>query len=236
MTSDRGAAPPKRLVTVDGPAGSGKTTLGRRLAGLLGVPLIDTGLLYRAVTVAAARAGYGPDDGERLADLALRARIEVGTDPSDTAPAIRIDGEDVSASIRDPGLAPLLAAVSRNPGVRAALLAPQRRLAPHGEAVAVGRDCGTVVFPGAPVKLYLDAPAAVREARRARQLSDGSGAVAPATLTAEVEDRDRSDARRSDAPMRPAADALLIWTDRVGVEEMVALAAAACRDAGLPVA
>jgi CMP/dCMP kinase len=225
--------PPPRLVTVDGPAGSGKTTLGRRLAGLLGVPLVDTGALYRAIAVAAADRHIEADDTASLAGLARALRIDMDTDPFAVRPRVTVDGDDISDRLRDPSLAPLLGAVSRAPSVRSVLLEVQRRFAPGGEAVAVGRDCGTVVFPEAPVKLYLDASPAVREERRARQLAARYGPVGESVLLAEVEARDRADAGRAAAPMRPASDAVVIRTDTLGIEAMVDAAVAACGAAGI---
>lgn len=220
------------VVTVDGPAGSGKSTLGRRLAAALHLPFIDTGLLYRAVTLAAARAGVDAGDAARLTALARSTRIEVGTDPG-LEPEVRIDGTPVEAgALHDPGHAALLAAVSREPGVRAALLQPQRALA-HAGAVAVGRDCGTVVFPGAALKIYLEADAGVRAARRAMQLRKRGAAADVAVLDAEVRARDAADSTRADAPLRAAADACVIDTGRLGVEAMVATALGWCRERGL---
>jgi cytidylate kinase len=223
----------RRLVTVDGPASSGKTTLGRRLALLLEVQLVDTGLLYRAVTLAAARRGVAAGDEIGLSSLAEGLSIEVATDP-EAEPALIIDGERMPAGeLYDPRLAALLAAASATPGVRRALLAPQRALAEPRGGVFVGRDCGTVVFPDAPLKLYLDAAEEVRSERRARQLRlDGSGGDT-ALLTVEVGDRDRADSVRSAAPLRVAPDAHVIRTDRLGIEAMVEAARERCVVAGM---
>ena len=149
------------VVTVDGPAGSGKSTLGRGLARALRLPLVDTGLLYRGVTVAAARRGIAIDDLDGLAEVARGSRLELNTDPDAATPELLVDGADAGADLRDPRHAGLLARVSSLPAVREALLEPQRALARDG-AVAVGRDCGTVVFPDAPVKFYLEASEPVR--------------------------------------------------------------------------
>ena len=226
------ADPP--VVTVDGPAGSGKTTLGRRLATALALPLIDTGLFYRGVMVAAVAAEVGADDETALVRLATGTDIELNTDP--TAPedgwTLRIDGRIADAVARDPAHATLLAELSRIAGVRAALLERQRHLAARG-AVAVGRDCGTVVFPRARVKLFLEASDAVRVGRRAEQLRRGGTRVDDRALRAEVSDRDRLDTQRSVAPLRPAVDAHIIDTGLTGIEEMVAVALHLCREHGL---
>ena len=210
------------IVTIDGPAGSGKTTLGRHLAVTLGIPLVDTGLFYRGVTVAAARAHIDPDDRAALIECARNAEVVIDTDPTheDGDSTARVNGTDAGPALRDPANAPLLASMSSIPEVRAALLDPQRRLAAHG-AVAVGRDCGTVVFPDAQLKLYLDASEEVRARRRARQFRDTGSDVDGALLHGEVGARDRRDASRTAAPMRPARDARVLDTGALGIEEMV---------------
>ena len=141
------------VITIDGPAGSGKTTLGRHLATTLGLPLVDTGLFYRGVMVAAARAGIDPDDRDALIACARRTDVVIDTDPThdDADSAATVDGIEAGPALRDPANAPLLASMSSIPEVRAVLLDAQRDLAANG-AVAVGRDCGTVVFPGAPAQ------------------------------------------------------------------------------------
>jgi cytidylate kinase len=222
----------QRIVTVDGPAGSGKSTLGRRLASALGVPFIDTGLFYRAATVAAARQHVDADDEAGLAGLVSRLRIEVATDPAAPADA-RIDGARAGAAeLHDPELSGLLSAVSRNPAVREALLPAQRALAGDG-AVAAGRDCGTVVFPLARLKIYLEADEDVRTERRATQLRSRGEAVDVALLDAEVRARDAADSSRRAAPLQRAPDSMVIDTGAHGIDEMVAIALRWCRERGL---
>ncbi len=216
------------VITVDGPAGSGKTTLGRRLALALGLPFIDTGLFYRAVIVAASRAGLGAGDLGRIALLARRVAIEVNTAPDDHSWEVRVDGIDPGVEIRDPRHAALLTAVSQLPDVRRHLLPLQRAPAARG-AVAVGRDCGRVVFPEAAVKLYLQAKASLRAARRAAQLEREGASVDPDTLAVEISGRDSGDA----PAMGAAPDAVVIDTGTHGIDEMVELALRLCRAAGL---
>jgi cytidylate kinase len=222
------------IVTVDGPAGSGKSTLGHRLAQALHLPLIDTGLLYRGVTVAAVRAGTDASDPARAAALAANTRIELNTDAGAPHGAwtVRVDGEDASTAARDPANATLLAELSRLPEVRAALLDRQRAMA-SGGAVAVGRDCGTVVFPWAPVKFFLDASTHVRARRRAEQLRVAGTTVNASTLEAEIAGRDLLDTERAVSPLRPAEDAHIIDTGSVDIETMVDEALRICRQAGL---
>jgi cytidylate kinase len=208
------------IVTIDGPAGSGKTTLGRHLAVALSLPLVDTGLFYRGVMVAAARAHIDPGDRDALIACAQNAEIVIDTDPThdDADSKAWVNGVEAGPALRDPANAPLVAAMSSIPEVRAALLDPQRRLAAHG-AVAVGRDCGTVVFPQAKLKLYLNAPEGIRAHRRAQQLG-GTGDVDSALIRGEVRGRDEQDASRSEAPMRAADDAHLIDTGVLGIAEV----------------
>jgi cytidylate kinase len=222
------------VVTVDGPAGSGKSTLGHRLALALDLPLIDTGLLYRGVTVAAVGSGIDASDPQRAAQLAARTSIELNTDPA--APpgtwTVRVDGRDASTDARDPRHATLLAELSRLPEVRGVLLQRQRDLAAHG-AVAVGRDCGTVVFPHAPVKFFLQASPHVRALRRAEQLRAAGTVVDADALEAEIAGRDALDTERAVSPLRPATDAHIIDTGSLNVDEMVAEALRVCRQAGI---
>jgi len=227
-----GEVPADRVVTVDGPAGSGKSTLGRRLASALALPFIDTGLFYRAVAAAAARRGVGAGDAAGLEALTRRLDIDVRTDPAKKA-TVRIDGESVAAAeLHDPAQSALLTAVSGTPGVRRALLDKQRAPALHG-AVAAGRDCGTVVFPLAPLKIYLEADEGLRTARRANQLQTRGAPVDVAVLDAEVRARDVSDASRPDGPLLRAPDSRIIDTGKVGIEEMVETALRWCRERGL---
>ncbi len=222
----------QRIVTVDGPAGSGKSTLGRALAIELGLPLVDTGLFYRGVMVAAVRAGLDGSDSAALGALARRTALSVDTDPRFDGGMVVVDGVPAGAQLHDPRHATLLAAIASEPEVRAAVLELQRRPAREG-AVAVGRDCGTVVFPEAAVKFYLDAPQTVREQRRIAQLrargADSDGGI----IRAEVGDRDRSDSERTASPLRRADDADVIDTSLVGKDEMIAYALSVCAAGGL---
>ena len=226
------ATPRNRIVTVDGPAGSGKSTLGRRLAAELGLPFIDTGLFYRAVAAAAARRGVAANDAEALATLACGVQIHVDTDPASPA-SVMVDGQTVGpAELHDPARSGLLTAVSGNPAVRRALLPAQRAPAERG-GVAAGRDCGTVVFPQAVLKIYLEADEDLRTARRASQLHTRGAPVDVAVLDAEVRARDASDSSRSDGPLLRAPDSCVIDTGKVGIDEMVATALHWCRERGL---
>ena len=226
-----------RVVTVDGPAGSGKSTLGRHLARALSLPLIDTGLFYRGVMVAALRAGLDPADSDAAAALASRAHIEINTDPMPPPGAwqLLVDGVDPGELARDPRHATLLSTLSAIPGVRAAILPQQRVPAVERGAVAVGRDCGTVVFPHARVKFYVWAAPEVRAHRRALQLAAAGTPVDERALRDEIAGRDALDQEREASPLRPAADAHMIDTGSMGILAMVAEALALCRASGLGV-
>ncbi len=220
-------------VTIDGPAGAGKTTVGRQLAAALGRPLLDTGLLYRALAVIARRRGVGPQDRDAAAHLARTLAITVATEahPAPGAALVRVDGEDITWALWDEDQAERLSGLAALPAVRAALLEPQRRL---GEgAVVVGRDAGSVVFPDAPCKLYLDASPEVRAARRAAELRGRDAATDPARVGRGVQVRDRLDRSRALAPLAVPAGAHVIATDGLTVGEVLAAALAACRAHGL---
>ena len=215
----------RAVITVDGPSGVGKTTLGRRLAAALSLPLIDTGLFYRGLMVAAIWRGISPDDETALATLLDDSRLEVNPAPGGGDWLVRIDGRDAGADLRDPANAVMLSTLSQVPEVRQRLL-PLQREAAAGGGVAVGRDCGTIVFPDADVKLYLKADAGLRRARRREQLgSDASETKA----TADVDTRDRIDA----PSLAPAADAHVLDTGELDIEQTVERALQICRAAGV---
>lgn len=163
------------VVALDGPAGSGKTTVARHVAEALGWRFVDTGATYRAVTLAVLRAGVDLTDRAAVADVAARARVVLGTGGEE--PAVQLDGEDVSAEIRGPAVTAAVSAVSAVPAVRATLVELQRRTIGNAPAVVEGRDIATVVAPHAAVKVYLDARPEVRARRRARDTHAG---VSPA--------------------------------------------------------
>jgi cytidylate kinase len=208
-----------RLVAIDGPAGSGKSTVARGVARALGVPTLDTGAMYRAVTLAAMRAGVDLADPVAVTAVADRARIELDDG------GVVLDGEDVSTTIRGPEVTAAVSLVSSHPPVRAAMVARQRDwVRGHGGGVVEGRDIGTVVLPDAPVKVFLTASDEVRARRRQRD----EDAAARSTDLEEVRDalaaRDRADGTlgRATRPEDAAADALVIHTDAHGVDEVIA--------------
>ncbi len=210
----RGAAPIQAVPTppaiaIDGPAASGKTTVGRALAARLGCRFVDTGLMYRAVTGLALARGVPLDDDEALARLAERAEI----DPGDRVLA---NGADVTDCLRSGEVERNVSRVSAVPGVRRALVAQQRRLAEQG-VVMVGRDIGSVVLSGA-AKVYLDASVGERARRRAAE----TGAPDEEQVRAELERRDRLDSERGDSPLRVPDGAVVVHTDSLDVDGVVA--------------
>jgi CMP/dCMP kinase len=210
------------IIAIDGPAGSGKTTVGRMVADALGFALVDTGLFYRAVTVEARRRGIAVDDVTGLTRMVGELRIEINTSPSvgRAGPLLSIDGRDVSREAHDPAIAAELSRISGIPEVRTLLIEPQRRSAP-GDAVILGRDIGTVIFPDADVKFFFTAPAAERVARRRRELDKARGSATPeALIEQEVEARDRADQEREVAPLRPATDAIIVATESKSVRQV----------------
>jgi CMP/dCMP kinase len=210
------------IIAIDGPAGSGKTTIGRMVAEALGFALVDTGLFYRALTVEARRRGIAAGDVPGLIAMLGELRIEINTSPSAgrTGPLLSIDGRDVSREAHDPAIAGELSRIAGIPDVRRMLIEPQRHAA-RGDAVILGRDIGTVIFPDADAKFFFTAPAAERVARRRRELDQARGSATPdALLEQEIEGRDRADQEREVAPLRPATDAIIVATEGKSVGQV----------------
>jgi CMP/dCMP kinase len=209
------------IVAVDGPAGTGKSTVARRLAASLGARYLDTGAMYRAAALGVLRAGIDPAEPVAVSEDVGRRRIDIGTEPDFSF--VLLDGEDVSGEIRTPAVTTAVSPVSAVSQVRALLVAQQRRIiseatAAAGGIVVEGRDIGTVVAPDAPLKVFLTATAAQRAARRAAQ--DGIADVA--AVQAAVERRDRFDASRDASPMCAADDAIELDTTTLDVEAVLA--------------
>ncbi|WP_245692421.1 (d)CMP kinase [Geodermatophilus telluris] len=206
-------------VTLDGPSGTGKSSVARAVAARLGAAYLDTGAMYRAATVAVLDAGVDPEDGEAVARVVAGARIEVGTDAG--TERVAVDGTDVAERIRGAEVTRTVSAVSAVPAVRRRLVDQQRGLVAAADAVVVeGRDIGTVVLPDATVKVYLTAAPEARAQRRAAQL----GLTTPgeiAELAADLRRRDEYDSSRADSPLRPAADAVVVDSTDLGREQVV---------------
>jgi len=204
------------VVAIDGPAGSGKSTIARRLAERLGFRLIDTGAMYRAVGLWALRAGIPLDDMHRLEQLAREAHIEL----RGSLPQVFLNGEDVTGAIRTPEVSEAASKVSTVPGVRRALVEKQRAMAASSSVVMEGRDIGTVVFPDAQVKIYLDADPEVRAQRRFKELQEKGSSPGFEELVREIRERDRRDQTRADSPLRQAPDAILVDTTGMSIKEV----------------
>jgi CMP/dCMP kinase len=219
-----GAERLRGVLALDGPSGTGKSTVARHLARQLDAGYLDTGAMYRAATLAVLRAGVDPA-GPEAVPAALRAAIEVGTDPVD--PTVRLDGDDVAEEIRGEAVTSAVSAVSAYPEVRERLVAQQRRIVAealasgHQGVVVEGRDIGTVVVPDAPLKVYLTATAEVRASRRGDQdRRAGRIGDAASTLLA-VRRRDELDSGRASSPLRPAADAVQLDTTELDVLDVL---------------
>ena len=210
----------KLVVAVDGPAASGKSTVGKALAARLGYLYIDTGALYRAVAWLADREGNADAPGPTLGAAVRGADIRLLGDPDH--PRVLVEGQDVSREIRTERISQLSTKLSALPEVRGALLDLQRRLGADGGVVMDGRDIGTVIFPGADAKFFIFASPEVRARRRhAELLAKGIGSD-PDLVRAELEARDRRDAEREHAPLKTADDALAIDTTNLDPEAVVA--------------
>ena len=215
-----------RVVAVDGPAGSGKSSVCRGVAQRLGYRYLDTGAMYRAMTWAVLRAGIDPFDEPCVSAFASTPSIVSGTNPS--SPQIEVDGTDVSEPIRTPEVTGAVSAVSAVPAVRDRLVALQRERAREAgladEGIVVeGRDIGSVVLPSADLKVFLTADPAIRALRRAREQSGGE-AVAEASITETGEalsKRDAFDSSRAASPMMRAADAVIVDTTEMSLEQVV---------------
>lgn len=204
------------VVAIDGPAGAGKSTIARRAAAALAFVYIDTGAMYRAVALLAARRGVDLSDAARLEELARAARIEF----SPGSARVLLDGEDVSEAIRRPEISPAASKVSVFPGVRRALVEKQRQIGASANVVMEGRDIGSVVFPDAEVKIYLDADPGVRAARRVRELAEKGETLDRAAVEREIRERDRRDSTRADSPLVRAADAVYVDTTGLDLDQV----------------
>lgn len=211
----------KLVIAIDGPAGAGKSTIAARLAQKLGYLNIETGAMYRALALKALEHSIALDDAAALADLAKASRIELTATAEGNR--VQLDGADVSARIRQQDVTNAASRVSVHPAVREWMVARQRELGAAGGVIMEGRDIGTVVFPDADIKVFLDAAPQVRTDRRAAQHQQKTGlAAAREAIAAEMRERDRRDATRANSPLVAAADAVVIDSSGLGIDDVVA--------------
>lgn len=213
-----------RTIAIDGPAGAGKSTIADALAHRLDYLYFDTGVLYRAVTLAALRRALAVTDHAALGALVRQIHIDVcpPTVADGRSLTVLLDGEDVTWAIRAPEVDRNVSAVSAQPEVRGALLQRQREVAARGGIIMAGRDIGTVVLPDADLKLYLEATPDERARRRAIE-EQGRGLERPfIEVLADIATRDDIDSHRAVSPLRPADDAVIIDTDALGIDEVLA--------------
>jgi cytidylate kinase len=207
------------VITIDGPSGSGKGTVSRAIAKALGWSLLDSGALYRLVALAGRRASVSLDDGAALGQLASRIEIRFGSNESGDE-LVWLEGQDVTRAIRTEEAGGDASKVAALGEVRAALLDRQRRFAVPPGLVADGRDMGTVIFPRARVKIFLTASPAIRALRRYKQLKEKGVAANLAALSLEIAERDRRDSTRTASPLVASADATMLDTTGMSVDEV----------------
>jgi CMP/dCMP kinase len=217
------SGPGHNVIAIDGPAGSGKSTVARAVASRLRMPYLDTGAMYRAVAFSAIREGIDPEDNAQVAELTLDMRLEV-------ADRVMVDDVDATIEIRSPEVTRAVSVVAANPQVRKELVRRQREWAEkEGSGVVEGRDIGTVVFPEAPVKVYMTASDEERAQRRSQELLD----MHYDEVAADIARRDHIDSTREYAPLSVAPDAVLVDTTTSTVDEVVELVLALAAKAGL---
>jgi cytidylate kinase len=212
------------VVALDGPSGTGKTTVSRKLAERLSAGYLDTGAMYRVLTLAVLRAGVDPADADAVTQIARKTEFTIGTSPQ--RPSVTLAGEDVAAEIRGPEVNHAVSPVSAVPAVRELLVARQRQIidevvAEVGGIVVEGRDIGTVVAPGAPLKVFLTASPEIRAARRSAQDSAAGRGTTQADAQASVDRRDRLDSNRAASPLRPADDAVHLDTSELKIDQVL---------------
>jgi cytidylate kinase len=214
--------PSPSIIAIDGPAASGKSTLGRRLAEALGYLFFDTGVMYRAVTWLALQRDVDMRDEKGLTSLAESAQIDIAPPSRSDGRVcdVLVGGKDITWEIRLPDVDAKVSVVSAYPGVRQALSEQQRRIGRRGRVVMVGRDIGTVVLPDADLKVYLDATAEERARRRFDEICARGGQADYAEILAQVLERDRIDSTRAVAPLRPAPDAVILDSDKMDADQV----------------
>jgi cytidylate kinase len=215
------------VIAIDGPAGAGKSTLAAHLARKFGFLNLETGAMYRALALKAIDNDLGFEDEADLLELAERTKIAL--EPQREGNLVRLDGMDVSRRVRDQDVTSAASRVSVHPRLRAWMVEQQRLMGSRGGVVMEGRDIGTVVFPDAEVKIFLDAAPEVRGNRRYRQGGPAVAEVTEEAVIRELKERDDRDRNRADSPLRPAEDAVILDSTAMGLEEVLAKAEAIVR-------
>jgi cytidylate kinase len=219
------------IIAIDGPAASGKSTLGKRIADSLGYLFFDTGVMYRAVTWGALQRGIAISDEAAVTRLAETAQIDVRPPTQDDGRAcdVLLDGADITWETRRPEVDANVSPVSAYRGVRQALASQQRRIGLRGRVVMVGRDIGTVVLPEADLKIYLDASAEERARRRYEEIRRRGEKADYEAILSGVRRRDEIDSTRAFSPLKAAADAVILDSDKLNADEVFARVEALCR-------
>ncbi len=212
-----------QIIAIDGPAASGKSTLGRRLAAKLSYLYFDTGVMYRAVALASLERGLDLHDPAAVTALAEQLAIDVRPPSKDDGRSadVTVDGADVTWNLRLPEVDNSVSIVAAYPGVRRAMTAIQRRIGLRGDVVMVGRDIGTVVLPEANLKIYLDASVEERARRRYQEVQGRNQSARLEAIRASMQERDHLDSTREMAPLKPAADAVIIDSDGMDPDEVL---------------
>lgn len=208
------------IITIDGPSGVGKSTVSKTVAQKLGLNYLDTGAMYRAVALQVKRHRADIDNEHELKEILDGCDISVETDENNE-PVFLLNGENVTGEIRTPEISSLSSDVATKKAVRAKLVELQREIGKRGNILAEGRDMGTYVFPDADYKFYLDASAGERVKRRLEQLRAAGGNMSPEEVKKELENRDRQDMERSESPLHPASNAVIIDTTNLLADEVI---------------
>ena len=207
----------KKNITIDGPAASGKTSIGEKVASLMGYKLLDTGLMYRAVALKSLISGLEVSDEDKIVELCHRTNIMFDTNTKE----ILVDGENITYQLRKRNVDQRVSLIAKLPNIRKVLVSQQRVIAGRNDIVMVGRDIGTVVLPGAQYKFYLTASLEVRAERRYKEFTGYKTKILYDEILFEMEERDRVDKSRKDSPLKPAKDAVTVDTTEMSFETAV---------------